>query len=324
MKSDALDVFEGDTAAFGELDDELTACLQFKVKDERTRISPWLWLLMALVLGLAGLWGYHIYQDHQKWTGFVEALRQEPGIVVTQALRRGGAIRLSGLRDPLAAEPLALLAAAGFDPGQASGRWETYYALEPDFVLTRARQGLKPPDGVGLELVDGLLRMNGSAPHAWIESARRLAPLIPGVRAIDSDGLHSNEGLELQTVIQHIEAIAILFTRGSTAFGREQYAQVEHAADLLRKVQELALRIDRDLRILIVGHTDTTGVEAFNRELSYQRADKVWRALTRMGVSPRFLSVRGMGASEPLRAESTEKDRERNRRVSFRVFPVIR
>ena len=312
------------TAPFGELDDELTTCLQFKVKDEHTPISPWLWLLLMLVLGLAGMWGYHTYQAHKKWAGFVEALRQEPGIVVTQAVRRIGAIRLSGLRDPLAAEPLALLAKAGFDPGQASGRWETYYALEPAFVLERARQGLKPPESVGLELVDGTLRMNGSAPHAWIESARRLAPLIPGVRAVASDGLRSTESLELQTVIEHIEAIAILFTRGTTAISREQYARVERAADLLRRIQALAPRIDRDLRILIVGHTDNTGDEAFNRELSYQRADKVWRALTRMGVSPRYLSVRGMGASDPLRTESTEEERERNRRVSFRVFPVIR
>ena len=99
---------------------------------------------------------------------------------------------------------------------------------------------------------------------------------------------------------------------------------MERAADLLRRAQELGDHTGRDLRILIVGHTDTTGEEVFNRELSYQRADKVWRALLRMGVSPRYLSVRGMGASEPLHPEQTEEDRERNRRVSFRVFPVKR
>ena len=97
---------------------------------------------------------------------------------------------------------------------------------------------------------------------------------------------------------------------------------MERAATLLRRVQDLAVRIDRDLRILIIGHTDTTGQESFNRELSYQRADKVWRALLRMGVSPRYLSVRGVGAAEPRRTETTAEDRERNRRVSFRVFRV--
>ncbi len=321
-KRDALEVFAGDTGPFADLEDDLTACLQFKLKDERTRISPWLWLLLAGLLGLAGFVGLRTYQDHQNWAGFVGTLRQTPGIVVTQAQRRGGEIHLSGLRDPLAADPLELLAEAGFDPGRVRARWEHYYALEPAFVLVRVRQGLKPPDGVGLDLVDGTLTINGTAPHAWVESARRLAALIPGVRAVAADGLRSAESLQITALGRQIEGIFIRFARGTTDFGRDQYPRVERAAELLRKIQDLAVRIGRDLRVLIVGHTDTIGEETYNRELSYQRAEKVWRALLRMGVGPRYLSVRGMGATEPLQEESTEEDRERNRRVSFRVFSV--
>ncbi len=323
-KSDALEGFAGDTGPFTELEDDLSACLQFKLKDEQTRISPWLWVLLAGLIILTGLGGLRIYEDHQKWRRFIGILGQTPGIVVTQAQRRGGAIHLAGLRDPLAADPLVLLAEAGFDPGRASGRWETYFALEPTFILARARQGLKPPEGVGFELVDGTLKINGTAPYAWIESARRMALLIPGVQAVSADGLRSVESLELKTLSAEIEGTYIRFARGTTAFGREEYARVQRAAELLQKLQDLAFRIDRDLRILIVGHTDKTGEEVYNRELSYQRADKVWRALMRMGVGPRYLSVRGMGAAEPLHAEKTEEDRERNRRVSFRVFPVER
>ncbi len=321
-KIDALDAFEGDTAPFAVLDDDLTECLQFKVKDEPTRISPWLWLILILGLALAGLWGYRFYQSQLKWKGFVDTLRQAPGIVVTQAVRRHGVIHLSGLRDPMADDPLEMLAAAGFDPGQATGRWETYYALKPGFVLARVRQALDPPAGVTLDLADGTLSIRGTAPHSWIEASRRLANLIPGVRALETEDLQSVEDIDLQAVIQEIEKIAVLFARGTTSFSPDQYHQVERAATLLRRVQDLAVRIDRDLRILIIGHTDTTGQESFNRELSYQRADKVWRALLRMGVSPRYLSVRGVGAAEPRRTETTAEDRERNRRVSFRVFRV--
>ncbi len=323
-KIDALEAFEGDTAPFAVLEDDLTACLKFKVKDERTPISPWLWVVLALVVGLAGLWGYRTYQDHKKWNGFVTSLRQTPGIVITQAQRRGDAIHLSGLRDPLAADPGTLMAAAGFDPSQAVVRWETYYALEPAFVIARARQALQPSEEVELALVDGVLTIKGKASHAWIEDTRRLAPLIPGVEAVESGSLQSAESLEMEALIEQIETVAILFSRGTTIFGSEQYPRLENASDLLRRAQKLAGHTGRDLRILIVGHTDTTGEETFNRELSYQRADKVWRALLRMGVSPRYLSVRGMGASEPLHSEETEADRERNRRVSFRVFPVER
>ncbi len=321
-KRDALEAFAGDTGPFAELEDDLTACLQFKLKEERTRISPWLWVLLTGLLVLAGYGGVRTYQDHQRWAGFVGTLRKTPGIVVTLAQRQWGDIHLSGLKDPLATDPLELLLEAGFDPGRVRGRWEIYYALEPAFVIQRARQSLKPPDGVGLNLVDGTLTINGTAPHAWIGSATRLAPLIPGVRSVATDGLQSVESLELKALGRQIEGVSILFARGTTVFGRDQYSEVDRAAELLRKHQELAVHIDRDLRILIVGHTDSTGEESYNRELSYQRADKVWRALLRMGVSPRHLSVRGMGATEPIKAESTEEDRERNRRVSFRVFQV--
>ncbi|MDJ0722745.1 MAG: OmpA family protein [Desulfobacterales bacterium] len=321
-KSDALEAFGGDTGPFVDLEEDLTACLQFKLKEERTRISPWLWLLLAGLLGLAGWGGLHIYKEHQKWAGFVETLRQTPGIVVTQAQRRGGKIYLSGLKDPQAADPLALLVEAGFDPARTRARWETYYALDPVFVLARIRQALKPPDGVGLDLVDGVLIINGTAPHLWIAHARQLAPLIPGVQAVSTDGLRSAEAHELKTLGRQIEDIFIQFARGTTTLGRDQYPRVERVAELLRKVQALAVRLDRDVRILIVGHTDATGEEDYNRELSYQRAEKVWRILLRMGVGPRHLAVRGMGAAEPLHEESTEENRERNRRVSFRVFPV--
>jgi OOP family OmpA-OmpF porin len=324
QKSDALEAFEGDTAPFVDLEDDLTACLQFKLKDERPRVSPWLWLLLAGLLGLAVFAGLRAYQDHQQWAGFVGTLRQTPGIVVTQAQRKGRKIYLSGLRDPLAADPLVLLAEAGFDPARAHARWETYYALDPVFVLVRIRQALQPPDGVGLDLVDGTLTIDGTAPHAWIESARQRAPLIPGVQAVSVDGLRSAESHALKSLRRQIEGISIRFARGTTTFGRDQFSGVERAAELLRKIQDLAVRLDRDLRILILGHTDTTGEENYNRELSRQRAEKVWRALMRMGVSPRTMAVRGMGASEPLQEESTEEDRERNRRVSFKVFPVAR
>ena len=324
QKSDVLEAFEGDTAPFVDLEDDLTACLQFKLKDERPRVSPWLWLLLAGLLGLAVFAGLRAYQDHQQWAGFVGTLRQTPGIVVTQAQRKGRKIYLSGLRDPLAADPLVLLAEAGFDPARAHARWETYYALDPVFVLVRIRQALQPPDGVGLDLVDGTLTIDGTAPHAWIESARQRAPLIPGVQAVSVDGLRSAESHALKSLRRQIEGISIRFARGTTTFGRDQFSGVERAAELLRKIQDLAVRLDRDLRILILGHTDTTGEENYNRELSRQRAEKVWRALMRMGVSPRTMAVRGMGASEPLQEESTEEDRERNRRVSFKVFPVAR
>ncbi|MGD9333084.1 MAG: OmpA family protein [Desulfobacterales bacterium] len=318
-KLDDLDAFDGDTTPFAALDDDLNACLQSKLKAEKTRISPWIWLLLALILGLSVWWGYRTYQTNRRWTQFIEDLQQQPGIVVTQALRRNGAITLTGLRDPLAGDPLALMAAAGFDPERATVRWEPYYALDSAFVLQRARQGLDPPAQVSFQLRGDILVLTGVAPHAWIEGTQRLAPLMPGIRAIEMEGLQSAESLALEDIRLKIENTTIRFLLGRSTYAPGQEALVAQTAELARRAQELGALIKRDLRIVITGHTDASGTEAINRQLSRQRAEQVGQALLTLGVDPRYLTIEGVGASELLHPEESEERRDLNRRVSFKV-----
>ena len=80
------------------------------------------------------------------------ALRREPGIVVVSAGRQGGRFVVSGLRDPLARDPAALLAPSNLASDDVAGRWELYQALHPTLVIARARQLLAPPAGVSLQL----------------------------------------------------------------------------------------------------------------------------------------------------------------------------
>jgi OOP family OmpA-OmpF porin len=319
IKTDDLEAFDGDTAPFADLDDDLHECLQSKLKEAQKRISPWLWLILLLVASLAGLWGYRSYQAHQQWSRFVEDLRQAPGIVVTQAQRRGGEIHLSGLRDALAADPRVLLAAAGFDPERAVVRWEPYFALDPDFVLQRARQALSPPAGVELRLSGDILSIGGTAPHAWIEDARRLAPLVPGIRALETANLQRAEALALEDVLAQIANTTIRFVIGTSEIVPEDEPTLAQAAALGRRAQALAAHLKCPLRIAIIGHTDATGDDRFNRVLSRQRAAKVWQAMLTLGVSPRYLAVKGLGASAPLRPDSSAEHRQGNRRVSFKI-----
>ena len=316
-KTDDLEVFDGDTTPFADLDDDLRDCLQSKIKEGKTGISPWMWLILILGAGLALLWGYRSFQAQQQWSRFIDDLRQAPGIVVTQAQRRGGEIHLSGLRDALAADPRALLAAAGFDPERAVMRWESYHALDSAFVLQRAQQALDPPAGVTLRLTDDVLTIEGTASHAWIENARRLGPLVPGIRLIETDHLQRAEALELDGVLAQIESTTIQFARGTSEIAPGQGPKLEQTAELGRRAQLLAAHLDDPLRIAIRGHTDATGEEDFNRQLSYQRADRVWQALLTLGVSPRYLAIKGLGASEPLHPETSEK---RSPAQSMRIF----
>jgi len=81
-----------------------------------------------------------------------------------------------------------------------------------------------------------------------------------------------------------------------------------------------ALNAGPDLKVLIVGHTDNVGSAAYNKNLSFRRADAVKAWLVRKGISAKRLTVAGKGFDEPIDTNATDDGRANNRRVEFRVL----
>ncbi len=67
--------------------------------------------------------------------------------------------------------------------------------------------------------------------------------------------------------------------------------------------------------IVVQGHTDSTGSEQHNQELSERRATAVGNHLVSRAVAPARLSTLGMGEGYPVASNETEAGRQRNRRV---------
>jgi outer membrane protein OmpA-like peptidoglycan-associated protein len=72
--------------------------------------------------------------------------------------------------------------------------------------------------------------------------------------------------------------------------------------------------------ILVVGHTDSRGSEAYNMRLSERRAESAEDYLIRQGISPDRIRSTGLGESEPEATNETEVGRQENRRVEVAVF----
>ncbi|MFO1174799.1 MAG: OmpA family protein [Paracoccaceae bacterium] len=71
-----------------------------------------------------------------------------------------------------------------------------------------------------------------------------------------------------------------------------------------------------DARITIVGHTDASGAQSANLDLSRARAASVVaRLIADYGVAPAQLSSDGIGALSPLTTNLTDAGRQKNRRV---------
>jgi len=71
------------------------------------------------------------------------------------------------------------------------------------------------------------------------------------------------------------------------------------------------------VRLVVEGHTDTTGGVSFNMQLSRDRARAVVRALVARGVAPERLDARGFGPTRPVADNQTEEGRAANRRVEL-------
>ncbi|MES2682189.1 MAG: OmpA family protein [Pseudomonadota bacterium] len=75
------------------------------------------------------------------------------------------------------------------------------------------------------------------------------------------------------------------------------------------------------MTVEIAGHTDSLGSTAYNLKLSQRRAEAVSAYLLAQGIDAGRLSAKGYGESELLvTPETNEIDKERNRRVMFRVL----
>ena len=71
--------------------------------------------------------------------------------------------------------------------------------------------------------------------------------------------------------------------------------------------------------ISINGHTDIVGTEEHNIELSKQRAKAVYDFLIERGINKDRMNYDGFGSSKPLNDNSTETNRQNNRRVEIKI-----
>jgi outer membrane protein OmpA-like peptidoglycan-associated protein len=79
-------------------------------------------------------------------------------------------------------------------------------------------------------------------------------------------------------------------------------------------------RHDEILLVQVVGHTSADGARFYNVRLSKERAQSVVSWLAKHGIARNRMRSVGMGPDVPLVEEKTDADREKNRRVEFKIL----
>jgi outer membrane protein OmpA-like peptidoglycan-associated protein len=72
----------------------------------------------------------------------------------------------------------------------------------------------------------------------------------------------------------------------------------------------------------VLGHTDSSGSDAYNQTLSVNRAQSVANVLSGNGVQTARIATKGYGESQPKASNTDETGRAANRRVEIRLTPV--
>lgn len=104
----------------------------------------------------------------------------------------------------------------------------------------------------------------------------------------------------------------VLFETNKSTLLKESYASLDVLVNQLASQKTMCIEIK--------GHTDNTGDEVKNHELSEKRAKAVYDYLISKNISKSRLSFRGLGGEEPIATNDTEEGRQKNRRVVFVVI----
>ena len=155
------------------------------------------------------------------------------------------------------------------------------------------------PPGVKVDAVGCPLDSDGDGVPDFLDKC----PGTPAGAPVDSDGCEIDHTIVVSTVN---------FAFDSAALDAEARSILDaHLPQLTGSTSLISITVN--------GHTDSTGPEGYNQQLSERRAQSVANYLVNQGVDASKLSVVGHGESQPIASNATSQGRAENRRVELDV-----
>ena len=201
-------------------------------------------------------------------------------------------------------------------------RWNRYVnelRQQPGIVVVDARRGWKSLAVVGMRdplaiepkaLLSEFHLREAQVNGRWDEYLS-LDPRLADVRRMDAE-----RGVVQDAVIS--------FEVNSTQITLDELRRVDELSGQIRRLIKDGNAQGTAVRIEVVGHTDHTGVEGHNAELSQQRAATLIRLLEERGIDPAVLSGKGVADSEPEHDGTDLYEQALDRRVTFLVHALPR
>ncbi|MBE3022954.1 OmpA family protein [Campylobacter sp. 7477a] len=152
-----------------------------------------------------------------------------------------------------------------------------------------------------------------------VAAAPAMAPAAPVSLDDDNDGVLNDvdkcPNTPAGVVVDETGCEKVIVLRDlGVNFAFDSYAVSPTYAAEIKKVADFMAE-NPDYKVVLAGHTDSVGKEAYNQKLSEKRANAVAKTLEGYGVSADKISTLGYGELRPIADNGTKEGRAQNRRV---------
>ena len=194
---------------------------------------------------------------------------------------------------------------------------------------TGEQQTSKTTIGAGIGALAGAVL--GAATGKDAKDRRKRALIGAGIGGLAGAGVGAYMDQQEAKLRQKLAGTGVSVTRqgdnivlnmpGNITFATDSAGLNASFFDVLNSVGLVVNEFDQTV-IEVAGHTDNTGTEQYNQQLSEQRAAAVAAYLgTRSVRSDRMIPV-GSGEGRPVAGNDTEAGRQQNRRVELTLVPL--
>jgi len=105
---------------------------------------------------------------------------------------------------------------------------------------------------------------------------------------------------------------------GKVLFGSDVESLNKESTEIVERIGKALVGVGIE-RVRVDGHTDASGKETYNQQLSLRRAKSVANVLGTVGMKQENIQLQGLGSKEPVASNSTAAGRTENRRVAIVV-----
>ncbi len=105
---------------------------------------------------------------------------------------------------------------------------------------------------------------------------------------------------------------------GKVLFGSDVESLNKQSTEIVERIGKALLGVGIE-RVRVDGHTDASGKETYNQQLSLRRAKSVAAVLGTVGMKQENIQLQGLGSKDPVASNNTAAGRTENRRVAIVV-----